>query len=257
MTNKQAGLGDNLYVHGYDLSSDVGALSAIHGGPAALEVTGINKSGIERVGGLLDGGIEFDCFWDVQTDQAHDRLSALPTTDVILTYTRGTTRGAHAAGLIGKQVNYDPVRAADGALTAKVQAISNAHGIEWGVLMTAGMEVMGAADGDKATVDFGAAEGSTQFGGSMYVHVNAIASGSVTAKIQDSTTGAGGSWVDVPQLTTGAIAAAGAVRVQTTSKTEQIDRYCHLTLTGPFTGLSIAVVLVKHVVKTATTAGTF
>ena len=56
---KQGGMGDNCYVGGFDLSGDIGCLSRIGGGPALKEVTGINKSGIERIGVLRDGEISF------------------------------------------------------------------------------------------------------------------------------------------------------------------------------------------------------
>ena len=93
---KQSGLGDNLYINGYDLSGDVGALSRIGGGPHALEVTGIDKSAHERIGGLRDGGIEFQAWFNDAAAHAHPVLSALPLTDRIVTYCRGTTIGKPA-----------------------------------------------------------------------------------------------------------------------------------------------------------------
>ena len=50
---KSSGLGDNFYVGGYDLSGDTQSLGRIGGGAELLETTGIDKSGIERLGGLL------------------------------------------------------------------------------------------------------------------------------------------------------------------------------------------------------------
>ena len=46
-------------------------------------------------------------------------MSTLPTTDRIATYCRGTTLGNPAAVHGGKQINYDPTRAADGSLTQR------------------------------------------------------------------------------------------------------------------------------------------
>src|SRR5690348_396221 len=109
---KSSGLGDGLHVAGFDASGDIQQLGAIGGGPALLDVTGINKSAHERIGGLRDGRIEITTFFNhVQAGTGtHEKLSALPRTDVILTYCRGTVLGNAAASLVGKQVNYDPTR---------------------------------------------------------------------------------------------------------------------------------------------------
>src|SRR5882724_10756902 len=87
---KQSGLGDNLYISGYDLSGDIGSLDSISGPQAVLDVTSIDKSAMQRIGGERDGLIEYTAFFDKQANQAHSRLSLLPTTDQMLTYCRGT-----------------------------------------------------------------------------------------------------------------------------------------------------------------------
>jgi hypothetical protein len=135
---KQSGLGDNLYVAGYNVSGDINSLGRIGGGPAALEVTGIDKSAFERIGGLRDGGIDWVSYFNPATDQAHDRFSALPTTDVLVTYCRGTTLGSPAANLIAKQIDYSATRGDDGAFTFAVQAQANGYGLEWCTQLTAG-----------------------------------------------------------------------------------------------------------------------
>ncbi|MGH8883262.1 MAG: hypothetical protein ACRD0P_38965, partial [Stackebrandtia sp.] len=134
----QSGLGDNLYIAGFDVSGDIGSLGRIGGGPAALDVTGIDKSGFERVGGLRDGSMEFTAFFNPATDRSHDRLSALPAADQVVTYCRGTALGGPSAVMVAKQLGYDGKRADDGALTFEVEAVSNATGIEWGRQLTAG-----------------------------------------------------------------------------------------------------------------------
>jgi hypothetical protein len=81
---KTGGLGDNFYIAGFNASGDIGQLGAIGGGPAALVVTGIDKSGFERIGGLRDGRIEYNAFFNqrsVQLGGIHDKLAALPTSD--------------------------------------------------------------------------------------------------------------------------------------------------------------------------------
>src|SRR6266545_6925038 len=113
---KQSGLSDNLYVDGYDLSGDIGAVDSIAGGPAALDVTAIDKSGHERLGGQRDGSLEFTSFFDDAALAEHAALKGLPTTDRVVSYFRGTLLGGQAACLVGKQINYDPSRNEDGSL---------------------------------------------------------------------------------------------------------------------------------------------
>src|SRR3954471_9460681 len=97
---KETGLGDRLYVAGYDLSGDIGSIQRVAGGPAAMEVTGIDKSAHERIGGRRDGGIDYTAWFDKQTGQAHPRLSLLPTADVITSYFHGIVQGNACASCV-------------------------------------------------------------------------------------------------------------------------------------------------------------
>lgn len=146
--SKQSGLGDGLLVDGTDLSGDTGSLGRIGGGPASLEVTGINKSAMERIGGLRDGGIDWSSWFNPASGAAHAKLSTLPTTNRIITYQRGTSLGSPAACLVGKQIDYAPTRGDDGAMTIALQAQANGFGLEWGKQLTAGTRTdTGAANG--------------------------------------------------------------------------------------------------------------
>lgn len=151
---KQSGLGDNFYLGGYDLSGDTNSLGEIGGGHTPIEVTGIDKSAMERIGGRRDGRIEWVSYFNDASGKAHAALSSLPTTDRILTYCRGTSLGSPAACLIGKQLNYDPSRADDGALTIAVRAEANGYGLEWGNQVTAGLRTdTGATNGTGVSLD--------------------------------------------------------------------------------------------------------
>lgn len=143
MAGKESGLGDNLYVGGYDLSGDTGSLGNIGGGPAALELTGIDKSAFERVGGSRDGRIEWSSWFN--TLGAHPVLSALPTADVHVMYCRGTTLGCPAACLVSKLPDYPGQRGNDGSFTFGLSAQANGYGLEWGQLLTAGLRTDTAA----------------------------------------------------------------------------------------------------------------
>ena len=157
---KQTGLGDNFYAGGYNLSGDTAALGSVGGGPAALDITGIDKSAMERAGGLRTGGMSWTSWFNDAAKAQHVALSPLPTTDVHVMYFRGTTLGNPAAACVAKQIDYDPARNADGTLQFNVNAESNAFGLEWGRMATPGIETdTAAADGNG--VDNG---GATSFG---------------------------------------------------------------------------------------------
>lgn len=151
---KQSGLGDNFYLGGFDLSGDTASLGEIGGGIAVIETTGIDKSAFERIGGQRDGRIEWVSHFNPSTDQQHDTLSTLPTTDRHLMYCRGTTLGNAAACLVGKQLNYDPTRDTDGKLTIAVRAEANGFGLEWGKQLTAGQRTDTSAT-EGTAVEFG------------------------------------------------------------------------------------------------------
>lgn len=243
---KTSGLGDRLLVAGYNLSGDIGSLGRIGGGPSPLDVTGIDVSAFERIGGLRDGAIEFSAFFNPAATRAHPRLSTLPRTDVILTYCRGITLGNPAAGLVGKQVNYDGTRSQDGSFALSVQALANGFGVEWGRQLTAGPRTdTGAANG--TGVDFAA---SSAFGLQAWLHVLAFTGTDATIKIQESSdNGSGDAFADVTggaftQVTSGPT----SQRIQT-SRTLTVERYLRVvtTTSGGFSSLQFAVMVAKNV----------
>lgn len=237
---KQTGLGDRCFVAGIDLSGDVGSLSRIGGGPTPLEVTGIDKSAHERIGGLRDGAIEFSAFFNPAAGQAHPTLSTLPTTDRIVTYCRGATLGNAAASLVGKQINYDGTRGNDGAFTLAVQAQANAFGLEWGRQLTAGKRTDTTAT-NGASVDHTTV--STAFGWQAYLHVFAFTGTSVTVTLQDSADNV--AWAN---LTGGAFTAATGVTSQRLAggSSATVRRYLRAITTGTFTEAVFSVAFTRN-----------
>lgn len=236
---KQSGLGDRLFVAGYDLSGDIGSLGRIGGGLAGTQdVTGIDKSAMERIGLARDGSLEYTAFFNKAVDRAHLRLSPLPTADQLLTYCRGAALGSPAANLVGKQINYDPSRSADGSLTIEVQTLANGFGIDWGRLLTAGIRTDTAAT-NGASVDLGV--GSTLFGLQAYLHVMAFTGTSVTVKLQESSdNGVGDPWADVVG---GAFTAATGITSQRieTARGLTVERFLRAVTTGTFSNAQFAV----------------
>lgn len=249
--SKQSGLGDNLYVNGYDISGDVGSLQSIHGGPKAGDVTGIDKSAHERIGLLRDGGFNYSGFWnDAAVDPvgAHFVLSPLTLNDVILTYCRGTTLGNAGACMVAKQVDYNPTRAADGMLTFTTQALPNAYGIEWGSQLTAGKRTDTTAT-NGSSVDLGTASPGA-FGLQAYLQVFAFSGTSVTVKIQESSDDGGGdAFADVVG---GSFTAATGITTQRIATAAiDVERYLRVVTTGTFSNAVFSVVAIRNDTLTA------
>jgi hypothetical protein len=249
---KQSGLGDNFYLDEYDLSGDVGSLQRVGGGPATGEVTGINKFAPERIGTVIDGVIDFTSFFNDQNTAPHGAFQVLktrPVTDRLATYCRGTTLGSPAASALTKQVTYDPTRGADGMFTFGTNLQSNATGVQWGVLLTAGKRTDTAATSPVSGVDLGALPVSYSFGWTAYLHLFSFTGTSVTVTLQDSADGttftslAGGSFT--------AAAAAGVQRLASSSSTATVRRYMRAITTGTFTNAVFAVNFVRHEVAVA------
>lgn len=187
---KSSGLGARFYVDGNELSGDVGSLSRISGGVEALPVTGIDVEAYERITGLRNGGMTWQSWFNPA--RAHLVLAELPTADSIVTYCHRSTIGSPAASCIGKQINYDGTREANGNFPLTVDVQSNGYGLEWGNLLTAASRTDSAAT-NGAAVSF-PADGA--FGLQAYLHVEAFTGTDVTIKIQHSNDGSTG-WADV------------------------------------------------------------
>lgn len=239
---KTGGLGDNLYVGGYNLSGDIGALSSIQGGHKPIDVTGIDKGGMERIGGQRDGSMAWSAFFNPSPGQAHPVLAALPRTDVVATYCRGTNLGDPCASLVAKQVNYDGNRANSGEFTFAVDAQGNAYGLEWGIQLTPGLRTDAAAT-NGAGVD---TTTSLSFGAQAYLQVTAFTGTDVTVKIQDSADNT--TFADVAGLAFTAVTAAPATQRIATANTATIRRYVRAvtTTSGGFTAATFSVHLTKN-----------
>lgn len=239
---KQGGLGDGLAVGGYDLSGDIGSLSKISGGPALLDVTAIDKSAFERIGGLRTGEITYMAYFDPAVGASHPVLSALPRTDQQMMYMRGRAIGNDAACMIEKQIDYNPTRAANGMYTFAIQAMSNGFGLEWGSLLTAGLRTDTAAT-NGASLD-GLA--SSSFGAQAYLQVTAFTGTDVTVKIQDSADNS--TFADVSGLTFTQTTAAHTTQRIATANNATIRRYTRAVTvtTGGFTTVTFGVSLVRN-----------
>lgn len=239
---KSSGLGMACMVGGYDLSGDIGVIDRIGGGNSPIDVTGINVSGPERVGGKRSGDLGFTAHFNPATNQEHDRFSNLPTTDQIVSVSHRTTAGSAGASCVAKQVNYDPTRGDDGSLTEKIDMQSNAFGLEWGNVLTYALQ--GSA-GATASLDFGA---SSAFGLQAYLQLIIFAGTSITCTIQESSDNAVGD--PFAAVVGGAFTAATAIGTQriATSNTLTVERYLRVLTTGTFSSALFLIHVMRNTV---------
>lgn len=237
---KSSGLGDNFYLGGYDLSGDTASLGEIGGGPALIDVTGIDKSAYERIGGLRDGRVEWVSHFNPAANQQHAALKTLPTTDRQIMYFRGTTLGNPAACMIAKQLNYDPTRDNDAKMTIAVRAEANGFGLEWGRSLTAGKRTDTTAT-NGTSIDTTA---SAAFGAQAYLQVFALTGTNVVVTIEDSADNV--SFATVTGLSFTSVTAAPATERLATSNTATVRRYIRAVTTGTFTSATFVVVINKN-----------
>jgi hypothetical protein len=235
---KQSGLGDNFYVGGYDLSGDVSSVDQISGPLALLDVTGIKRSANERIGGLRDGDWQFTSFFDINQGVSPywvDNLHALPRSDVIATYFRGTLLDSPAAAINGKQIGYDPTRDNTGNLTLKTEIQANGYGMEWGLQLTPGLRTDTTAT-HGSSVDGSAA---STFGAQAYLQVTGITGTSVDVVVEHSTDNS--TWSTLIDF--GAQAAVGSARAAVTGT---VNRYLRVSSSGTFTSATFAVMVARN-----------
>lgn len=240
---KQGGLGDRLLVAGYNLSGDVGSISDLSSPMGVLPATGIDKSAMERLGGQHDGSINFMAYFNKAAGQAHPRLSALPTTDQLVTYCRGASLGSPGAAMFAKQVNYDGNRADDGAFTFSVSAdLADGHVMQWGRQGTAFLRTDTTAT-NGASIDDAA---SSAFGLTAYLHVTAFTGTSVVVKLQESSDDGGGdAFADVTGGAFTAATAIGAQRIETASNLT-VERYLRVVTSGTFSSATFCVLICRN-----------
>jgi len=233
---KKSGLGQQIFVHGYDLSGDVAAIDNAGSPREVLDTTALNASAHERVLGLSDGNLGVSTWFNDATEQEHAAYKGLPTTDRIVTWAFGATRGDVAACLVGKQLNYDASRGADGSLSFTVDTQADGISLDWCNTLTTGKETHSSA-GNSTSRDDGAA---TSAGMVAYLEITDIDSGTPTVTIQQSSdNGSSDAFATVLSFT--AVAAAAAPTAERVTVSGAVERYLRITTTGTFSNLDFCV----------------
>ena len=247
MSGKQSGLGSHLYIGGYDLSGDINSLSKISGSQATIDVTSIDQFANSRLGGQRTGEIDFTSLFNPATGREHPVLAALPRTDVDMMYSIGSAIGSPAACMRSKQPNYDGTRGTDGSFTFQVAAVSNAFGLEWGELLTAGEStVSGSVDSGSGTltsVDFGV--GTLDFGGQAYLQVTAFTGTDISIGVNTSSDNS--SFAGIASLEQQVTSAPSSIR-SATAATTAVKRYnqVYWYTTGGFTSATFVLTFVRN-----------
>lgn len=241
MSGKLSAIGSNCYVGTSDLSGDVGVVTSIDSTRAPLTVTGINKGAPELIPGRRDGAMSFAAFFNVDAGQSHATLSALPRTDQQSTVVIGTPAlDSPAASMIAKQVTYGLAVGTDGSLGASIDMQANGYGLEWGEMLTTGLQSFSTGTVDGTAIDGGA---SSSFGAAAYLHVISVASGTAVFKVQDSPDNV--TFTDVTGLTFTGATGATTQRLQT-GLAAALDRYVRVRGTGTHGAALVAVNLVRY-----------
>lgn len=240
---KASGIGDRLYIDGYDLSGDIGSVDTIADRGNLLEVTGIDKSAVERIVGLGDGEITFTAYFNDAAGAAHARLKTRGTGNHVVQYHHGSSLGGASVQLTGKQVDYSGDRASDGSLQLGVQVMgSDGEGLSWGRSLTAGARTDTSAT-NGSSVDDGAA---TATGLRATLTVLAFSGTDVTIKLQDSANNS--AWADITGGAFTAVTSAPQAQTITTGTTAAVRRYVRVvtTTSGGFTSVTFAVVYARR-----------
>lgn len=239
---KQSGLGDNLYVDGFNLSGD--ALSyEINQETELLETTGIDKSAMERIQGLRTTTASFTSWFNDATGQQHPALKVpVAANGKMLTFARGTTLGNPAAAMVAHQVSFAGNRGDDGSFTFDTEAQSiNGVPLEWGIQGTAGVRTDTTAT-NGAAIDLTA---TTNFGLSAYLQVFSFTGTSCTVKIQESSDNSGDAYADVVGGTFTAATGRTTQRIATANNLA-VERFLRVVTTGTFSSCAFHVTILKY-----------
>lgn len=234
---KQTGLGMKLYLQGMDMSGDVGSIQTLRTSLNPIDVTSIESSAMERIAGLRDGEITFNCFFNNADDETHDALAALPTTDVLCMVLTGTTAGSPVFCLTAKQINYDWSRNADGSMQGTVTLLASAGvPLEYAELLVA--KTTHASAADETGIDFGS---QTTAGAIGFLQHFSAASGTVEYDLEDSsdsTDGDDGNWANLGAFSD--VATPYAATAQRIAISGTVERWVRASTNGTFTDAEFA-----------------
>jgi len=235
---KTNGLNCRLYVEGYDLSGDANSFSGGGYINELLDVTTLDVSARKRIIGSVDSEMSFDAWFDNAASHQHAVWSSnsgkLPTADQDILIPMGSAVGDQFVGLVAKEGAYNVARSGGSAISANATFSANGSAAEFGEMLTAFDDTHSSASSG-TVVDSGA---SSSNGGSGYLQLLSLDSGSVTVNLQESTS-SGGSYSNFMTFST--VAAAAAPSAERLTNEGTVQRYIKVTTTGTFSNAKIVV----------------
>lgn len=233
---KTSGIGYNFYVGGYDLSGDTASLDTVSKNMSTITVPGLTSEAQERISGKLDAELSWTSYMNPAT--AHLELRNFPTTDRIVVGMVRATLGYPSAGFTAKQISYDPSRGEDGSITLSVESRGNAHWMDWGKALTAGLRTDTSAT-NGIGVDFGA---SYNYGLQAYLQVIAFTGTDVTIGIEESSDdGSSDAYAAVTDGAFTAVTSAPASERIQTGRSQTVEQYLRVVTSGTFSSVTFAV----------------
>jgi len=231
---KTNGLNCRLYVEGYDLSGDANSFSGGGYINELLDVTTLDVSARKRIIGSVDSEMSFDNAASHQHAVWSSNSGKLPTADQDILIPMGSAVGDQFVGLVAKEGAYNVARSGGSAISANATFSANGSAAEFGEMLTAFDDTHSSASSG-TVVDSGA---SSSNGGSGYLQLLSLDSGSVTVNLQESTS-SGGSYSNFMTFST--VAAAAAPSAERLTNEGTVQRYIKVTTTGTFSNAKIVV----------------
>jgi hypothetical protein len=235
---KTNGLNVRLFVQGNDLSGDANALSGLGYTNELMDVTTLDVSARKRIVGLVDTEISIDAWFDNASSRQHATWTSnsgkQPTADQGVLIPMGSAVGDPFVGLLAKQGTYTITNSPGDAIAANATFSAAGSAAEFGEMLTAFDDTHSSA-GSGTVVDSGA---SSSNGGTGYLQVLSVASGSVVVNLQECST-SGGTYSNFMTFST--VAAAGAPTAERLTMEGTVQRYIKVTTTGTFSNAKIVV----------------
>lgn len=238
--SKQSGLGAAFWVDGRDISGDIASLGRMNNSRTVNEVTGIDVEAMERLHSLRDGGLEVDSFYNDAANASFGAIIKFSTGQRVATYVhRKATIGTPTFCVVCRQADSAGSRGNDGSFTWTHTLESDAWGIDWARLITAGKRTDTGATAGTA-VDFLA---TSAFGLQAYLQVFAFTGTDATIKLQMDTASNFASPTDVTGGAFAVVSAAPQAQRLWTARNFAVEQYLRVTTTtsAGFTNLQFAV----------------
>ena len=231
---KVSGLGQALFVQGYDLSSDASALSGVGYTNELLDTTSIDLSATGRISGRLDSTLTVNGWFDNADDKAHEAYTVsnkLPTGDRVVTYQMGIAIGEPSYIMNAKQATYDVTNSPGNALAttatfSSTASVSGFEGSAYGVMLDAGATTYTSTT-NGTTVDQSASSAAGSVACLQFISGASVSS--LVAKVQHSSDSA--SWSDIITFST---ISADTPTAEILSMSGTVNRYVRVqyTLSG-------------------------